>query len=312
MGNRINYTKLTFELKCEEDAILPSYLGSTIRGTIGNGLRHICCTESRATDCLECRKKAECHFTHLFTSLSEDNESWIKGIETKPNSFIIEPPLDERKSYIHGDELTFNVLLIGSSIEFAPYFILAVENAAQKGLGANRKIFKLERVVDSYGKSAIYEKGKFDNSKINIIAWQDDESIFPQTKEIEISFLTPFRFKQQGKLNDSLNFEVFIRNVLRRASALAAIYCDSTWDIDYKGIIEDSRNITIKKADLNWRDWQRYSNKSKTKMKMGGVTGKITFKGNLPRFLPYIELGSIVHIGKGCTMGLGKYKWEVL
>jgi CRISPR/Cas system endoribonuclease Cas6 (RAMP superfamily) len=79
-------------------------------------------------------------------------------------------------------------------------------------------------------------------------------------------------------------------------------------DLDFKGLIEKSKEITVQKENLTWFDWERYSNRQETKMKMGGFIGSITFQGNFQTFLPFVLLGEYVHVGKGTSFGLGKYE----
>jgi len=43
-------------------------------------------------------------------------------------------------------------------------------------------------------------------------------------------------------------------------------------------------------------------------MKLGGVIGRIAFKGEIGEFMPFIKLGEFLHVGKGTTFGLGKYE----
>ena len=43
-------------------------------------------------------------------------------------------------------------------------------------------------------------------------------------------------------------------------------------------------------------------------MKLGGFVGQVTYAGDLEPFLPLLRLGTLVHIGKGTTFGLGKYE----
>jgi CRISPR/Cas system endoribonuclease Cas6 (RAMP superfamily) len=71
---------------------------------------------------------------------------------------------------------------------------------------------------------------------------------------------------------------------------------------------DSSKNIEVEKENLSWFDWERYSNRQETKMKMGGFIGSITFEGDLEEFLPFVQLGEYVHVRKGTSFGLGKYQ----
>ena len=57
-------------------------------------------------------------------------------------------------------------------------------------------------------------------------------------------------------------------------------------------------------------DWQRYSARQETTMLMGGLVGSVTFEGSLAEFLPFLELGELIHVGKGTVMGLGQYRLQ--
>ena len=78
--------------------------------------------------------------------------------------------------------------------------------------------------------------------------------------------------------------------------------------LDFKGLIEEAKNITIKEENLHWQDWERYSNRQETMMKMGGFIGSVTFEGDFEPFAPFLLLGEYIHVGKGTSFGLGKYK----
>ncbi|HDZ02552.1 MAG TPA: CRISPR system precrRNA processing endoribonuclease RAMP protein Cas6 [Nitrospirae bacterium] len=60
--------------------------------------------------------------------------------------------------------------------------------------------------------------------------------------------------------------------------------------------------------NLKWYDWERYSARQETKMKMGGFVGEITFEGDIEPFMPILKAGEVLHVGKGTGFGLGKYK----
>jgi len=101
-----------------------------------------------------------------------------------------------------------------------------------------------------------------------------------------------------------------IRNLLRRISLLSYFHCGRELSLDFKGIIEKSQDVVTAKSELSWVDWERYSSRQETKLKMGGFTGPVTFTGEIGPFLPFLLLGQYVHVGKGTSFGLGKYYIE--
>ena len=108
-----------------------------------------------------------------------------------------------------------------------------------------------------------------------------------------------------------LEFHILIRNLLRRLSLLYYFHCNgdpSAWD--FKGIIEKAKEVKVEKQNLRWYDWERYSGRQETTMKMGGFVGEITFEGEIVPFMPLIKTGEILHVGKGTGFGLGKYEIE--
>jgi CRISPR/Cas system endoribonuclease Cas6 (RAMP superfamily) len=41
---------------------------------------------------------------------------------------------------------------------------------------------------------------------------------------------------------------------------------------------------------------------------MGGFVGQVSYYGDIDEFLTILRLGEIVHVGKACTFGMGKYQ----
>jgi hypothetical protein len=102
-------------------------------------------------------------------------------------------------------------------------------------------------------------------------------------------------------------FHILIRTLLRRLSNLAYFHCGTELDLNFRGLITAAEQIETVHSDLRWYDWERYSARQDTRMKLGGFVGKVTYRGDLQPFLPLLRLGEFVHIGKGTSFGLGKY-----
>ena len=73
-------------------------------------------------------------------------------------------------------------------------------------------------------------------------------------------------------------------------------------------MIQRAQDVIVKERDTRWYDWERYSARQETRMKMGGILGRVTFSGDLTEFMPYLLLGGHLHVGKGTSFGLGKYE----
>jgi len=127
-------------------------------------------------------------------------------------------------------------------------------------------------------------------------------------KRLALRFLTPTRLKYRGELVTEPAFHVLLRSCLRRVSWLYHFHCGERWDADYAGLVEAAEGIETTLMDTCWVDWGRYSRRQRQDMNVGGFLGQVEYRGDLAPFLPVVLLGSLVHIGKLCSFGHGKYE----
>src|SRR5205807_2405687 len=99
-----------------------------------------------------------------------------------------------------------------------------------------------------------------------------------------------------------------IRSLLRRLSNLTYFHCGQELRLDFKGIIDSAKQIETKDGQVQWRDWERYSARQDTKMKMGGFVGEAQYNGHVRDFVSLLKLGEVLHVGKATGFGLGKYR----
>jgi hypothetical protein len=67
--------------------------------------------------------------------------------------------------------------------------------------------------------------------------------------------------------------------------------------------------VSSASPSLRWSEWTRFSSRQNTTMQMGGLVGAIALEGSgLAAFWPALWLGQWVHVGKGTSFGLGKYR----
>ncbi|MCS6804233.1 MAG: CRISPR system precrRNA processing endoribonuclease RAMP protein Cas6 [Acidobacteriota bacterium] len=334
-------------MRTETEAWLPRYKGSTLRGAFGNALKRAVCIR-RDLNCEICLVRPSCVYTQVFETLPPEGVAAFRGQKVAPHPYVLEPPLEEKQQYAPGEPLTFGLTLIGRAIDYLPYIIFALDQAGQKGLGQRRGRFVLESVAwrDGDGhERVIYESatqrlasGSFSMSAEEWIAHRHaqissnlESSTLSNTAELharttggesEISnlqsshlrlvFLTPVRLQVQGDLQGGISFELLVRNLLRRMWQLTLVHGGGELVLDHRAMIEQARSVMTVRNELRWLDWERYSNRQQTKMKLGGLVGEVEYgfagAAELGAFLPLVILGELLHVGKNTTFGLGKYE----
>lgn len=104
-----------------------------------------------------------------------------------------------------------------------------------------------------------------------------------------------------------MSFALLVRNLLRRVSLLSAVHGSAPLELDYRGLIAEAASVATVKSDLQWCDWDRYSNRQQTKMTLGGFVGEVVYCGEkASEYLPLLAAGELLHVGTGSAFGLGE------
>lgn len=321
----LRFACLRFTLRAEGDAWLPRYKGSTLRGAWGQALKRAICIR-RDLNCDICLVRPSCVYTQIFETLPPKSVAAFRGQKYAPHPYVLEPPLDEKQKYEPGERLTFGLTLIGRAIDYLPYVIFALDQTGRKGLGQRRGRFELESVVwrTADGENrVIYDgvekrlaSGSFSQSAEEFIRHRlaSFERSTSKPSNLKLVFLTPVRLRVQKDLQDCISFELLIRSLLRRFWQLSLVHGEGELRLDHRALIERAKSVEVVRSELRWLDWERYSHRQRTKMRLGGLVGEVeygfTHAADRAEFLPLLILGELLHIGTGTTFGLGKMRIE--
>jgi hypothetical protein len=353
----LNLACYELNLLAGEPCSLPAFLGSTLRGAFGHALKETVCIMPHR-DCTRCMVADRCTYTYLFETQPPSDAEQLSGQQQVPHPYILTPPystrpiqrvwkipsrqgenkpvavreaalepastlfpLQERRNYRIGDQLTFQLLLMGRANESLPYVVYAISEMGRRGLGVSRTPFHLNdgATIDGKGnKIRFYDHES--QRLISKLCSNRNLSEFIQSRLAELEplrkgsivklrFLTPTRIRIKGDIQTELTFGLLVRNLLRRISMLAVVHGNGKMNVDYRALIEKAENMQTLSASLKWQDWERYSNRQKAKMNLGGFIGEIEFAGEeIMEFLPLLVAGEFLHIGAGTTFGLGKFE----
>ena len=290
-----------FIFHVKQDALLPPYKGSTLRGFFGASLKKLVCV-LRRSECKECLLKDKCLFAISF----ETNEM---------PPFVIEPPLEEKTLYKEGDTIDFHLLLFGEINKALPYIIYALRRGENipigKSINGKKGFIKLKEVRKE--NQLIYSEDlkKIDMKDLSELKLPDLSGKEQKISKIRIHLITPLRMKFQNRLYDDLPFSVLIRAILRRITYVFSNYGEKP-EISYEELLKKSETIKQSEKDIRWIDLKRYSFRQKSKMLLGGIIGNVTYEGDLAEFIPLIMVAEKLHIGKQTSFGFGKIKMEIL
>jgi len=258
--------------------------------------------------------KSRCIYAYVFETPPPEGASIMNmhKYEKIPHPFIIEPPDGSgAKTILPGSLISFNLILIGRAINYLPYFIYTFDELGKIGIGKGRGRYRLKEVKTAKDGIIVYlESDKIirnvEPDLIEILAFVPSNKI----DNITLKFVTPLRMKYNRDLVVIPEFHILIRHLLRRLGLLYYFHCSSSsepsWN--HKEIINHAETIKMISSSLRWFDWERYSSRQKTRMRLGGLVGEITYSGDLKPFIYILKAGEVLHIGKNTSFGLGKYE----
>ncbi len=296
-----------------------SFNGSALRGGFGDVLRKLTCHTGLA-DCSTCPSFRDCPFTRIFNIAPPENDPHFKAETQVPRPFIIES-IKER-SLTLGQTAKFRVGLVGKTISDLPYFVLCYQQLGKLGIGKGRGKFKLRSVssIDPSGKNlpvVVYDDAEnvlYPQRAIPVsIAESHSEESKRPVNGIRVVFDSPTNIRRKGEAPyDPPQFEHIVRGILRRYSDLASLYGEGRPELQYKELVETSKQIRVAKTNLRFSQQLSYSQRKGALTPLEGVVGSIEYQGEITPFLPYLILGQWIHIGKQATFGMGQYHLEVL
>jgi len=291
-------------------------MANTLRGGFGAAFKHLVCVYRPPQPCDPCLLRHTCPYGALFETARPPDSPGLRRDTDIPRPFVLEPPLDSKTRYEPGEVLEVGLVLVGRAIGYLPYFLVAFQELGRAGLGATRGKFTVKDVhaVNALtGQEVLlYAEGKGvvadPDMGVGLAEAETTAASLAAADEITLRFLSPTRLLDNNRLVAKPEFLVLVRALVRRISSLAAFYCGDRSRLDLRPVVEAASRVTVARSNLRWWDWQRYSARQRTQMKLGGFVGEVTYRGPLQAFLPLLLLGTITHVGKACTFGHGRYE----
>jgi hypothetical protein len=300
------FRRFRFTLESLDEAVLPPFLGSTLRGSLAMAFKRMHCMY-QLKPCDGCRVQRQCLYPALFETPNPTEDQAIKRLRDIPHPILIEPPLRHPQRYRAGDPVAFEMVLLGAAIRKLPYFVFAVNEMAKEGLGVQRSPFRLLTVSDEQGRSIFDSETQqiHDSGAIQTIA--AFVASHPHQAQARLQLVTPLRIKADKKIQTKdISLEVLLPQILRRLSALVTFHgVGGDYENDFYALLETPWP-TLAHRSLRWKSVHRYSNRQKKKLNIGGLIGSLDLVDITLAWWTVLVAATVLHTGKATVMGLGQ------
>lgn len=299
-----------FEWQVTAPLRLPDYAGSALRGAFGHALRQLACM-TKQKECGGCPLITTCPYPAIFSPVPPATHA-LQNFSAIPVPYVIEAPEGGARALAPGDIFSFNVVLIGRALRELPLIILAWRRGLARGIGAGDGTAELIRVLHC-GPTSESEIHRPETGTIGAhpqhIAMLPSAENGNAVSRATLHIYTPLRLQQNGHAlgPEKLDARTLLMAMIRRANLLAEFHGDGALQKNFAPLHEAAAEIRDDKK-LEWRDWTRYSSRQEQKMILGGVVGEWSLEGRLAAFMPYLDLGQSLHVGKEAAFGLGGYR----
>lgn len=310
---RLVWADFDLVLRAQERGELPGFLGSALRGSFGHAFKETVCMVTHR-ECAQCLLKARCPYTYVFETPRPSQAELMTRYETVPHPFVLLPASPGNGYRLQpGQTLEVGFRLFGPALELLPYFLLAWEDMAQRGLGVSRLPFVLQEVRHAPSGEVVFTPGgNLTHAPAELASpWPD--SPLPAHGNVRLRIETPLRMMRDGKpLQQHLPFETLITSLLRRLSMVLYFHHDARLELDFKALSQFAAAVPARHTRLVWQDLPRWSNRQKQKMNLGGLAGEVVYGPEALPFVPLLRMGEILLAGKNTSFGLGRYRLDVL
>ena len=145
MTTDFSFQHLRFHLEPKAKLQMPAYnKGNVIRGGFGSTFRRIVCHQN-CRDPETCDLRFVCPYTAVFNPFVPEGSEKISKNRDIPRPFVIKPPLETKETYLPGERLSFDLVVVGKVKDYLPYFIVTFKELSHIGLGRSRTPCELQK-----------------------------------------------------------------------------------------------------------------------------------------------------------------------
>lgn len=251
---------------------------------------------------------------------------WLQLYEPRPGqvrrAFALQPPLNTPARLPPGTEFSFAITLLGEGRDYLPYFVLAVREIGEVGVGKGRGRFQVLGVFAEHadGSSASVWQSRqgvlqpsqrlMTHDEIATSAVERIQARLNGNGRLNLAFLTPLRVINEDRLLKTPRFEAFFDALLKRLDELADLYAGG-YQRPYDERVrlrQLARQVELVENQTEWVELSSSSSRTGRETWISGLVGRAVYQAPAPvwdELLAWLAWAEVVQVGKDTVKGNG-------
>ncbi len=288
----LNLVKLVLDVRPELFHVLAPLVSGKGAG-FEDAVRQVCCTQADCS-CSACFAYQSCPASVLIAKEISSNPDLVRRHQ-KPAL----PYLFNRIDADSSESTMIGLTLLGPACSHLSSVLAAVHH-----LTGRKRCFRSITALDY--QDMVVPLDLSDLTSINNIPvlaaaelLEQQSHRFTSCSRVQLTLQTPLRLVKDMRELKHFDPVLFYRSILRRISSLMAYYGDAGDDSDlFRYLAERSQELGVVKV----HDYQKSSSGA-----LRGVTGCYELRGPFDELGPLFFLGSLLHVGKRASYGMGAF-----
>ena len=298
-----------YVLRAEGELDLAPFLGSTIRGAVGRGLRQLVCA-TRMPECEGCPVRSACVYATLHDGYTPPGVATGTGEHAPPPLWLRD--VEPGRAMHAGETMAFSVVAFGPAVRSLPFVDEAVRSLRRAGIGRGRGVVELVEARDE-------ERADF-GALLARRAAALEAGLRESGRGLWVRLRTPVAIRLKGAAWERGDRarptwpERLVGGAVRRKVALERRWLElpSSEAPRVARAAAEAAEVEVLEDEVEARRVPRYSSTEGRRVEFHGAVGALRLGGEgLGRVLPWLVAGELLSVGSGTTFGFGRIELEV-
>ncbi|HWP34527.1 MAG TPA: CRISPR system precrRNA processing endoribonuclease RAMP protein Cas6 [Thermodesulfobacteriota bacterium] len=289
-ADRLEVTRWRAVLRASGSLRLPAFRGALWHSVVGAALKRLVCTVPPGL-CEPCPRQNACPYPALFEARAGATGGPFPPGARIPNALWFDPGGWRAETVEPGRTFAIAYAVAGRA-ELASLVDEAIRRAAAAGLGRGRVTAAVERV----------------ESQSAPVGAAARRAVALAQGGLALELRSPLRLKRGGTYLKALDPVALARDLAFRLAALGHYHQGLPWPAPWRAALEEAAAVRVTDARTRWVESARYSARQGRRIVMGGLMGRVRLEGVGPALAALLGAGTVIHAGKGASVGLGEYR----